>query len=120
MEAYHRFRDGGNALYATSVKRMATFLPYLALGTSAANPSGTDSDGLGAIFWGAIFKMAEVNRTELEAMLFVRPVISGRFVREPGIIVCYLEDLFYQGKSVFKIRERNTMQTPALILYSIG
>ena len=53
----------------------------------------------------------------------MRPVSLDRFVRETGIIVCYLEDLVYQSvfrKSVFKIRYRNMMQTPALILYSIG
>ena len=39
--------------------QVATFVP---LCTSSALPYGTDSDGLGAIFLGAIFKMAEVNR----------------------------------------------------------
>ena len=34
----------------------------LALGTSSTLPYGTDSGGLGAILFGTIFKMAEVNR----------------------------------------------------------
>ena len=32
-------------------------------------------------------------------MLFVRPVSLDRFIRETVIIVCYLEDLVYMGKS---------------------
>ena len=42
--------------------RLASDRGILALVTSSALPYGTDSDGLGAIFLGAIFKMAEVNR----------------------------------------------------------
>ena len=73
-------------------------MPYVGipLGTSSALPYGTDSDGLGAIFLGAIFKMAEVNRATRGCMhcclcnryhcvLFRRFCLPGKFSFENTI-----------------------------------